>query len=167
MPPGLAPRFPPDKPRKKADFGPEMTKDRALVILGMSTRQRARIGRELKTEIVRKRLKEKRRELGRQMESIKTLAQLTSASNFGGLGEVSSQLRMDRVNKDSLLVEAAASYLLQLIRADELTKDSSWKPGIAPPREQSKWTLIVRPKARCLGAITSLIAEKRAAKNND
>ena len=62
MPPGLSPRFPPPKPPKKAPE-PRMTKDRALIILGMSTKQRSRVGKELRMDVVSKRLKEKQKEI--------------------------------------------------------------------------------------------------------
>lgn len=62
MPPGLSPRFPPPKKPKKLPEA-QMTKDRALIILGMSNKQRSRVGKELRIDVVSKRLKEKRLEI--------------------------------------------------------------------------------------------------------
>lgn len=77
------------------------------------------------------------------------------------VGDISLQLRMDRLRKDEVLIETAAKFIFELIRSDELTKDSSWKPGVMSPREESKWLTFVKPKARCISLINQLIHEKK------
>jgi hypothetical protein len=58
-----------------------------------------------------------------------------------------------------LQLECAANYLLTAKRADELSKDLSWKPGVPIVRDESKWMILVKPKARSVSILSQALAE--------